>query len=271
MLVFQSDVDLTNPKLPAFTIAQQEIDILKLQPTAWIETTSGVVSNDGVKANMVRDKTGKTRWVPGGTQLPALGKSNGVDILKFGLTGPVNSGYLAAENSYESFPANGVYTLAVVFRVPPRNVAPYAGTGGNMVGNRAAPPDALRVRLAADSYDNDAVWLNHGAYSPVNNTTYPINTTKSGFRDNLWHTAYIEVSELAHTWEWDGAVLQTRTTPAAPFATALARQMLIGSSGNPPAVGFIGDIAALLLIPSVLSAESKALVYNRINAIKATL
>ncbi|RYM49118.1 hypothetical protein [Serratia proteamaculans] len=258
-----------NFNLPRLNVSEQEIDILKMSPSMWVESTSGVVSS-GTNVTMIRDKTGKATWKPAGAVLPRLGASNNVPVFNFGRS-VNNSGAMIAEGAYESLPADGIYSLAILYRIPEPNTSGYAGTGGNVVGNYAPTGEWLRVHFGNDSYEGNAVWLNHGGTAASIPENYPINTTIPGFRDNKWHTAFIEATDAFHRWEHDGSLLQQKAIPAAPFSSAASRQLVIGGATNPLSHGLMGEIAAVLLIPGVLPTASKSIIYERLNAFKASL
>ncbi|ENY0908427.1 hypothetical protein ACFVGI_000871 [Serratia marcescens] len=271
MFVMKSDRLSNNQYLPILSISEQEIEILKLTPSAWIESTNGIEMS-GENVTLIRDKTGKTSWKPVGANAPRIVLSNKVPVLNFGPgRGVSNSGAIRAENGYESFPQNGEYTLFILYRAPVPNQGGYNGTGGNLCGNNTAAPDWLRVRLGSDSYLSDAAWINHGGTAVSDPTNYPINTAIAGFRDNLWHTAVIEVSSAYHRWEHDGTLRQLSSQAAKPFLTPESRMLIIGGAGNPLSHGWQGDIAAVLLIPKVVSDTDKAMIYQRLNAMKARL
>nr|MBJ7892552.1 hypothetical protein [Serratia sp. PAMC26656] len=129
----------------------------------------------------------------------------------------------------------------------------------------------ILTRLGSDSYLSDAVWLNHGGTAVSDPSNYPINTAIAGFRDNLWHTAVIQASSTYHRWEHDGALQQLSNQAAKPFLTPESRRLVVGGAGNPLSHGWQGDIAVLLLIPKILSDADKAMIYERLNAMKTRL
>lgn len=269
MVVFKADRPANNPNLPKLEITQQEIDILQMNPTAWLEAKSGVVSSGG-EVSLVRDKTGRANWSPVaalGPRVVAAGKGY---ALRFGRAAS-NSGALIAQGGYESLPADGIYSQFILYRIPLPNTEGYSGTGGNICGNYTTVPDWLRVRFGNDSFLTDAVWINHGGTAVSDPSNYPINTVITGFRDNQWHIAAIEATSSYHRWEHDGALLQQKEIPAKPFATAASRQLIVGGAGNPLSNGFQGDIAAKIIIPGVLSVDAKNTLYTRFNALKAEL
>ncbi|AWC81157.1 MULTISPECIES: hypothetical protein [Serratia] len=269
MVVFKADRPANNPNLPKLEISEQEIAILKMNPSAWIEAKSGVVSSVG-EVSLVRDKTGRANWTPVGAMKPRVIAAGKGFALRFGRAAS-NSGALIAQGSYESLPADGIYSQFILYRIPLPSTEGYGGTGGNICGNYTAVPDWLRVRFGNDNFQTDAVWLNHGGTAVSDPSNYPINTTIAGFRDNQWHIAAIESTSTFHRWEHDGALLQQSAAPAKPFATAASRQLIIGGAGNPLSHGFQGDIAAKIMIPGVLSVDAKTTLYARFNALKAEL
>lgn len=269
MVVFKADRPANNPNLPKLGITEQEIAILQMNPSAWIEAKSGVVSSGG-EVSLVRDKTGHANWVPTATLKPRIITAGGGAALRFGRAAQ-NSGALIAQSGYESLPADGIYSQFILYRIPLPNTEGYGGTGGNICGNYTTAPDWLRVRFGNDSFQTDAVWINHGDTAASEPSNYPINTTITGFRDNLWHIAAIEATSSYHRWEHDGVLLQQKEIPAKPFATAASRQLIVGGAGNPLNHGFQGDIAAKIIIPGVLSVDAKTTLYARFNALKAEL
>ncbi|HEJ7134795.1 TPA: hypothetical protein SMF84_001467 [Serratia marcescens] len=269
MVVFKADRPANNPNLPKLGITEQEIAILQMNPTAWLEAKSGVVSSGG-EVSLVRDKTGRANWVPTATLKPRIITAGGGAALRFGRAAK-NSGALIAQSGYESLPADGIYSQFILYRIPLPNTEGYGGTGGNICGNYTTAPDWLRVRFGNDSFLTDAVWINHGDTAASEPSNYPINTTITGFRDNLWHIAAIEATSSHHRWEHDGVLLQQKEIPAKQFATAASRQLIVGGAGNPLNHGFQGDIAAKIIIPGVLSVDAKNTLYARFNALKAEL
>nr|WP_308414041.1 hypothetical protein [Serratia nevei]MDQ7766918.1 hypothetical protein [Serratia nevei] len=269
MVVFKADRPANNPNLPKLGITEQEIAILQMNPSAWIEAKSGVVSSGG-EVSLVRDKTGRANWVPAATLKPRIITAGSGAALRFGRAAQ-NSGALIAQSGYESLPADGIYSQFILYRIPLPNTEGYGGTGGNICGNYTTAPDWLRVRFGNDSFQTDAVWINHGDTAASEPSNYPINTTITGFRDNLWHIAAIEATSSHHRWEHDGVLLQQKEIPAKPFATAPSRQLIVGGAGNPLNHGFQGDIAAKIIIPGVLSVDAKNTLYARLNALKAEL
>ncbi|EIH8434171.1 hypothetical protein AXX71_005307, partial [Escherichia coli] len=255
MLVLKSDIPTNNPNLPKFAISEEELAILRLQPSAWLESTSGVTSNGG-KVTSVRDKTGKTTWAHTGSNPPVIKTYNGIPSLNFGRA-VSNSGSLMATDGYQSIPANGLYSLFILYRIPVGNTEGYNGVGGNIAGNNETAGEWLRVRFGSDSYEGNVIFLNHGG-TPVSGTdNYPINKSLAGWRDAQWHISAIQAGTSFHRWEIDGALHQETSFPAKPFPTEAARQLIIGGACNPLSNGFQGDIAALLLIPGVLSNDNK--------------
>ncbi|HEJ8131078.1 hypothetical protein ACUNJB_06660 [Serratia sp. IR-2025] len=269
MVVFKADRPANNPNLPKLGITEQEIAILKMNPSAWLEAKSGVVSSGG-EVSLVRDKTGRANWTPVAALKPRVIAAGKGYALRFGRAAS-NSGALLAQGSYESLPADGIYAQFILYRIPLANTEGYTGTGGNICGNYTTAPDWLRVRFGNDSFQTDAVWINHGGTAASDPSNYPINTTIAGFRDNQWHIAAIEATSSYHRWEHDGALLQQKEIPAKPFATAASRQLIVGGAGNPLSNGFQGDIAAKIIVPGVLSVDAKTTLYARFNALKAEL
>ncbi|EPM1536851.1 hypothetical protein LL447_002587 [Serratia marcescens] len=269
MVVFKTDRPANNPNLPKLEISQQEIDILNMNPSAWLEAKSGVVSSGG-EVSLVRDKTGRARWVPVAALAPRIISVGKGFALRFGRAAS-NSGALIAQGGYESLPADGIYSQFILYRIPLPSTEGYGGTGGNICGNYTTVPDWLRVRFGNDSFQSDIVWINHGDTAASVPSNYPINTTIPGFRDNQWHIAAIEATSTYHRWEHDGALLQQSTIPAKPFSTAASRQLIVGGAGNPLRQGFQGDIAAKITVPGVLSVDAKNTLYARFNALKAEL
>ncbi|QGH62604.1 hypothetical protein [Serratia proteamaculans] len=269
MLVLKSDIPTNNANLPRFTITEQEMAILRLQPTAWLESTSGVVSNGG-KVSAVRDKTGKTTWVHTATNPPVIKTYNDIPALNFGRA-VSNSGALIAADGYQAIPADGIYSLFILYRIPVGKTEGYSGVGGNIAGNNEAVGEWLRVRFGSDSYEGNVIFLNHGDVSVTGTDNYPINKTLAGWRDAQWHISTIQAGADFHRWEIDGALHQETTFPAKPFPTEASRQLVIGGACNPLSNGFQGDIAAVLLLPGELREGAKTLIYDRLNAMKAAL
>lgn len=271
MLVFEGQNEFENNYLPSFNLTAQEENILYMDPSMWVESTSGVNVN-GTAVTSIDDRSGNTSWMPRDpSALPKLINSeSGVPVLNFGLgRGPSAPGAVLASGEYEALPQHGVFVLAMVYRVPLRNQGGYTGTGGNIIGNNDADPNIMRLRFRDDGYTGTALFLHHGAVSPITNNNYPINM--SFVDDGEWHTAYVEVTPESHTMEIDGVVKQRRVTPAIPFNTPASRQVIIGGAGNPFSHGFFGDIAMALLIPGLTSIDDRAIIYDRMNAIKASL
>lgn len=269
MLVLKSPRPGIGQNLPNIQVTEQEVAILNMNPTAWLEAKSGVVSSAG-EVSLVRDKTGRANWAPVATLAPRMIAAGKGFALRFGRAAS-NSGALIAQGGYESLPADGVYSQFILYRIPLPNTEGYGGTGGNICGNYTTVPDWLRVRFGNDSFQSDIVWINHGDTAASVPSNYPINTTIPGFRDNQWHIAAIEATSTYHRWEHDGALLQQSTIPAKPFSTAASRQLIVGGAGNPLSHGFQGDIAAKIIIPGVLSVDAKTTLYARFNALKAEL
>lgn len=271
MLVFEGQSEFENGYLPSYDLTEQEENILYMDPSLWVESTSGV-NVSGSNVTSIDDRSGNTAWTPlNAAALPKLINSeNGVPVLNFGLgRGPSAPGAVLASGEYETLPQHGVFVLAMVYRIPLRNQGGYQGSGGNIIGNNDADPNLFRLRFRDDGYTGTALFLHHGAVSPITNNNYPINTS---FKDDgVWHTAYIEITPEHHLMEIDGVVKQQRAVPAIPFNTAASRQMIIGGAGTPFKNGFFGDIAMMLVIPGLTSLDDRAIIYDRMNAIKASL
>lgn len=94
---------------------------------------------------LVRVNTGRANWTPAAALTPRIiTVGNGV-TLRFGLAAQ-NSGALIAQDAYETFPANGIYSKFVLYRIPLSNTEGY---GDNICGNYATAPDWLRVRFGS--------------------------------------------------------------------------------------------------------------------------
>ncbi|MBE4973182.1 hypothetical protein IMX17_07210 [Serratia sp. X3] len=269
MIVLNTEHQKKNPNLPKLDISKQEIDILQMNPSAWIEAKSGVTSSGG-DVSIVQDKTGRANWAPISPMKPRIITAGKGFALRFGRAAS-NSGALIANNAYETFPIDGVYSTFILYRIPLPNTEGYTGTGGNICGNYTTVPDWLRVRFGNDSFQTDIVWINHGDTAASVPSNYPINTTIPGFRDNQWHIAAIEVTNKVHRWEHDGSLLQQQNFEAKGFATADSRRLVIGGAGNPLSHGFQGDIAAQIVIPGPLAVSAKQTLYDRFNSLKAEL
>lgn len=269
MLVLKSDIPTNNANLPRFTITDQEMAILRLQPSAWLEATSGVVSSGG-KVSAVRDKTGKTTWMHTATNPPVIKMYNGIPVLNFGRA-VSNSGALIAADGYQSIPADGIYSQFILYRIPVEKTEGYSGVGGNIAGNNEAAGEWLRVRFGSDSYEGGVIFLNHGGLPVTGTDNYPINKLLAGWRDAQWHISAIQAGVDFHRWEIDGALHQETTFPAKPFPTDASRQLVIGGACIPLSNGFQGDIAAVLLLPGELREGAKSLIYDRFNAMKTAL
>ncbi|HGE6660261.1 TPA: hypothetical protein ACGB4L_001530 [Serratia marcescens] len=269
MLVLKSPRPGIGQNLPNIQVTEQEVAILNMNPTAWLEAKNGVVSSGG-EVSLVRDKTGRANWAPVAALAPRVIAAGKGFALRFGRAAS-NSGALIAQGGYECLPADGIYSQFILYRIPLPNTEGYGGTGGNICGNYTTVPDWLRVRFGNDSFLTDAVWINHGGTAVSDPSNYPINTTIAGFRDNQWHIAAIEATSSHHRWEHDGALLQQKEVPAKPFATAASRQLIVGGAGNPLSNGFQGDIAAKIIIPGVLSVDAKNTLYARFIALKSEL
>lgn len=267
MLVLKSDIPANNANLPRWSLTDEEMAILRLNPTAWVESDSGVVLNNG-NVTAVRDKTGKATWYPAGSRSPTIKLFNEKPAFYFG-NGVANSGALLAGNGYQSIPANGIYSLFLLYRIPVPNTEGRAGTGGNIAGNNEAPGEWLRFRFGIDTYLNDTIFLNHGG-KPVSGApeNYPINSHKAGWRDSQFHISLIQAGADFHSWEIDSVLLQETPWPARPFQTDASRQLIIGGAANPLEIGFQGEIAAFLMLPGELRDGAKALIYDRFTAMK---
>lgn len=87
----------------------------------------------------------------------------------------------AGGNGYQSIPANGIYSLFLLYRIPVPNTEGRAGTGGNIAGNNEAPGEWLRFRFGSDTYLDDTIFLNHGGNpSPVLLKTTPLTLIHPG-------------------------------------------------------------------------------------------
>ncbi|RYM50746.1 hypothetical protein [Serratia proteamaculans] len=269
MLVLLSDISADNNNAPRWVISKEETDILRLKPSAWLEATSGVVSSGG-KVSAVRDKTGKTAWMHTASNPPLIKMYNGIPVLNF-WRAVSNSGALLAEGGYQAIPADGIYSLFILYRIPVEKTEGYSGVGGNIAGNNEAVGEWLRVRFGSDSYEGNVIFLNHGDVSVTGTNNYPINKVLPGWRDAQWHISTIQAGADFHRWEIDGALHQETTFPAKPFPTEASRQLVIGGACNPLSNGFQGDIAAVLLLPGELREGAKTLIYDRLNAMKTAL
>jgi len=270
MFVIETDLDTDNSNAIKFSPTQEELDIIALDPSMWIESSKGAAVS-GSNVLQINDRTGRTQWLPKLSNLPKMIKSaNGQPVLNFGLNrGPSNPGALIAANGYEPLPQNGVFTLVKLTRVPQRNTGGYGGTGGDDFGNNGVAPELLRLRFRSDGYEGNILWYNHGSVSPANDTNYQIIASFTD--DYAWHVDFIEVTTVHHRWERDGVLLQQKEIPAIPFNTPGSRQVVIGSAGADGRNGFFGDFAAAILVPRTVTAEEKALLMGRMNAIKSTL
>ncbi|MGQ6276217.1 hypothetical protein ACUNDX_06465 [Serratia sp. IR-2025] len=260
----KSRTKIVNPSLPVLNLSPEEEFILRKKPSGWISSANGLLSDDGTNVKLILDRGGNENWAPLLSNMPRKALSNGQPILNFGTPGPTNNGSVISQNGHEALPEDGVITVAALYRIP-------SGLkGGNLFGNNAADPNRLRVRFGSDSYNGNALWINHGTASPISDDNYPINTTLE-FRDNTWHIALIEINAGMHRWEHDGTLLQQKSVGAIPFATTDSRRLVVGSAGNPIANGFIGDLAELLVIPSTIDSVTKTIIYSWFNARKASL
>ncbi|MER3787373.1 hypothetical protein J9B06_21565 [Klebsiella pneumoniae] len=273
MIVLQSSYPSTNEKLPVLPINGQEVDILKLNPVAWVSANSGVETN-GTAISRVQDKTGKYQWELASKSTshpPRLITSGKRKALRFG-TGVSNPGALKKVGNEFTFPADGIFTLFALIRVPLPKTEGYTGTGGNFCGNNAPEPDLVRFRMGADDYTRNNIFYNHGNRTSAVEENFPINTVAvSDFRDNLWHISVMTAAADHHAWEFDGVLLQQKAIGAKPFATDESRRMIIGSADNPFNHSFMGDIAEIFVIPGVMTAQDKNKVYQYLNGLRADL
>ncbi|MFS7191056.1 hypothetical protein AB6864_00960 [Serratia proteamaculans] len=268
MIVSKARTKIVNSSLPVLNLSPEEEFILRKQPSGWISSANGLISDDGTNVKLILDRGGNENWAPLMSNMPRKAFSNGKLILNFGTPGgvpsPTNNGSVISQNGHEALPANGVMTVAALYRIPT------GLTGGNLFGNNAAVPDRLRAKFGTDGYGGTNVWINHGTESPISDNNYPINAAFS-FRDNAWHIALIEINAGMHRWEHDGTLLQQKSVGAIPFTTADSRRLVVGSAGNPIATGFVGDLAELLVIPSTIDSVTKTVIYSWLNARKASL
>lgn len=271
MLVTRSSRLPKQGNLPILSITPTELEISRLNPTAWVEAKSGVRTS-GALVESVVDRTGSRVWAPVNPSFkPSLLKTGkGIPYFQFGKIGVNNGGVLGT--TVPSFPANGVYNLAVLAFCPDRNTGGWVGTGGNVIGNKGnlADNNALRMRLGPDTYDGNVIWLNHGGGAVTGTDNYPINTSYA-FR-GAWHLHYITVTPTLHRWELDGAVLQQTSYPAKPFDAGDAQQMLIGGSGGSTLNhGLQGFIASVIMVPGEVTNTGKAAIVRHLQALKAAL
>ena len=271
MLVLKTLIEDTNSNLPVLNLTAREVDILQMNPSAWIDGNSGVVSNGG-SVSLVRDKTGLSDWgLPSGaTQLPVIVQSGNRNALRF--SGAISKAGLKKTNNESSFPSDGISTLFLLLRCPVNGTEGFASTGGNICGNNAPEPDCVRFRLGADNYTGNNLFYNHGSKAASNPNNYPINTsTPANFRDNAWHMTIITANEAGHTCEWDGEQRQATAILPAVFSSAESRSLTVGSADNPFAHSFQGDIAQLIMIPGKLTASQKNTVAQYLSDVQAEL
>lgn len=272
MLVFRSQYESENDYLPVYKITETEENILRMSPSVWLDPSQGMHSSDGVNISAIDDRSGTATWRPiRSSYMPRLITSESRQpFLNFGLgRGPTIPGALLADNKYEAFNIDGVFSLAMVYRVPLRQQGGYDGTGGNIIGNNDTSPNIFRLRFRDDGYRGNMLYLHHGATSPITQNNYPINTSFTD--DGIWHTLFIEVTKEHHLIEVDGILKQIRLVQAIPFANNTSRQLIIGGAGNPLNNGFFGDIGLVLVIPKLITSEEKAFIYSQTNKIKENL
>lgn len=135
-----------------------------------------------------------------------------------------NSGALVADGGYEAVPADGIYSLFILNRIPVEKTEGYTEVRGNIAGNNEAVGEWLRVRFGSDSYEGNVILLNHGGVPVTGTDNYPINKSLVGRRDAKWHISTIQAGADFHRWEIDGALHQETTFPAKPFPTEASRQ-----------------------------------------------
>jgi hypothetical protein len=273
MLVLKTTIPDTNPNLPVLNLTAREVEILQMNPSAWMDGNSGVESIGGA-VSLVRDKTGLYTW---GLALQATNSPPKVVIsglrnaLRF--AGSIsNPGALKKVGDAPSFPADGIFTLFLLTRCPVNGTEGFASTGGNVCGNNAVEPNLVRFRFGADNYTGNTLFYNHGSKPASNPANYPINTsTPADFRDNAWHLTVITAAAAGHTCEWDGQALQTTSILPTSFSSAESRSLTVGSADSPFAHSFFGDIAQLILIPGALTISQKNTVIQYLNDVKTDL
>ncbi|MBN5208838.1 hypothetical protein JY463_01235 [Serratia ureilytica] len=270
MRVFRSLYEPVNNYLPSYGISNTEEKILLMSPLAWVDSEVGVNVTNNINVTAISDRTNAAIWLPlrSGYMPRLITSANGHKFLNFGLgRGPSAPGAILSNNAYEQLPPNGIFALAMVYRVPLRQQGGYDGTGGNILGNYDNSPNIFRLRFRDDGYRGNMLFLHHGATSPITQSNYPINSTFND--DGLWHSLLLEVRTDMHQIEIDGIIKQQRLVPAIPFANSASRQLIIGGAGNPLSNGFFGDIAMVLIIPGTISAEQKESLYNYIGEVKS--
>ncbi|CAI0822705.1 MULTISPECIES: hypothetical protein [Serratia] len=272
MLVYRSQYEPSNNYLPVYDITSSEENILRLSPSTWMDSTKGVNSSDGINVTSIDDRTGGFTWLPlkAGYMPRLITSSNGYKIINFGLgRGPSIPGALFADNNYEIFPADGVFSLAMVYRIPLRQQNGYDGSGGNIIGNNDTNPNIFRLRFRDDGYRGSTLYLHHGVTSPITQNNYPINTSFTD--DGVWHTLFIEVTTEYHLIEIDGLLKQRRLVSPIKFNTSASRKLIIGGAGNPLSNGFFGDIAMLIVIPRTITSEDKLSINVQMNNTKLAI
>ncbi len=272
MLVYRSQYELDNYHLPHYDILQAEEDILMMSPSAWIDPTKGVHSSDGNNVTAIDDRTASITWLPlkSGYMPRLITSSSGYKYLNFGLgRGPSIPGALLADSNYETFSANGIFSLAMVYRVPLRQQGGYEGSGGNLIGNNEISPNIFRLRFRDDGYRGNMLYLHHGITSPITQDNYPINTSFTD--DGIWHTLLVEVTNEYHLMEIDGILKQRRLVRPIPFSTTASRQLIVGGAGSPLSNGFFGDIAMLIVVPGEVSHENRLSLYTQMNNVKSNI
>lgn len=273
MLVLKTTIPDTNPNLPVLNLSAREVEILLMNPSAWIDSNSGVVSNGG-SVSLVRDKTGLSTWglaLPATNSQPKVVASGSRNALRF--SGSIsNPGALKKTNDEPSFPVDGIFTLFLLTRCPVNGTEGFSSTGGNVCGNNSTVPGVARIRLGADNYTGNNLFYNHGGKSASVPENYPINTTTpSDFRDNAWHMTIITANEAGHTCEWDGEQRQETAILPSAFSSAESRSLTVGSADNPFAHSYQGDLAQLILIPGSLTISQKNTVVQYLNDVKTDL
>ncbi len=270
MRVFRSLYEPANNYLPSYEISTIEENILLMHPLSWLDSGVGVSLTNNINVTAISDRTNATTWLPlkSGFMPRLVTSASGNKFLNFGLgRGPSAPGAILSNNAYEQLPPDGVFALAIVFRVPLRQQGGYDGTGGNILGNNDNSPNIFRLRFRDDGYRGNMLFLHHGATSPITQNNYPINTTFND--DGLWHNLLLEVRADMHQIEIDGIIKQQRLVPAIPFANSASRQLIIGGAGNPLSNGFFGDIAMVLIVPGIISAGQKESIYNYMDQTKS--
>lgn len=275
MLVLKTNITSKNQNLPVLGITPAEVNILKMNPTAWLSGNSGVVLN-GTAVISVADRTGKYTWSlvsPTTAHPPRQLTSGSRKVLRFGIgVSGDGIGALKKAGDEPTYPEDGVFTLFALIRIPLPNTSGYTATGGNLCGNNSAEPDLARFRFGSDSYMGNEIYYNHGSKSSADTSNYPLRApTAADFRDNAWHILVITARANAHTLEWDGAVLQQKAIAVKSFATDESRRMTIGSADSPFNHSFMGHVAELILIPGALSDDNKADVVQFMNDVKSAL